>query len=179
MIIQTLVDEFTIYHDSAVKIFEDINENDWFYNDVDLMVKNGIISVVSVGRFEPYTPVTRGMTAAVLYRMKGCPAKTGNMNFADVPIDSYFSSAVSWAAYTGVMSGTDNLKFSPEQNITYNQFANALYKYTSPKDNPEIDAIKWCKNNGMDCGINEDAEISSAQMVSMISKLKKILDIAQ
>ena len=116
------------------------------------------------------------MTAAVLYRMKGCPPQTENMNFADVPIDSYFSSAVSWAAYTGIMSGTDNLKFAPEQNITYKQFANALFNYAAQKDNQENDAIRWCENNGIDCGVDEDAEISRAQMVVMISKLKKLLD---
>lgn len=175
----TVVDEFTIYQDSAAKAFKDIDENDWFYNDVDLMVKNGIISGVSGDRFEPYTPATRGMTAAVLYRMAGSLPQTGNLDFIDIPIDSYLKEAAKWAVYEGIMSETDNLKFAPEQNITYKQFANALYNYAASKNNPETDAIKWCEDNGIDCGVDEDAEISRAQMVSMISKLKKIVDTAQ
>ena len=51
--------------------FTDVNENDWFYNDVVKVYKNKLMEGTSDTEFSPYGRLTRGLVATILYRHAG------------------------------------------------------------------------------------------------------------
>lgn len=48
------------------KSFTDVNESDWFYDDVNEAVSRGLFIGVSEDRFEPEGTMTRAMAVTVL-----------------------------------------------------------------------------------------------------------------
>ena len=83
--------------------FADVQMDDWFYNAVVYVVKNGLMNGVTNTQFSPDTATTRGMIVTILYRMAGKPAADGT-SFADVEQDAYYADAVAWAAESGIVT---------------------------------------------------------------------------
>ena len=68
---------------------------------------------------------------AVLYRMNGSPSVAGmTAPFTDVPSDQWYTDAVIWAYNCGVVDGTSPTQFAPAQNVTREQMATILFRYT-------------------------------------------------
>jgi len=68
------------------------------------------------------------MVATVLYRYDG--EKTpGRNNFTDVPSNAWFLDGVVWAANNEIIAGTSATAFSPNDPITREELASALYNY--------------------------------------------------
>lgn len=57
------------------------------------------------------------------------PGGESASRFADVPEDAYYAPYVAWAAETGVVKGTSDTTFSPEEPITREDMAVMLYQY--------------------------------------------------
>ncbi|MBQ1363015.1 MAG: S-layer homology domain-containing protein, partial [Oscillospiraceae bacterium] len=53
--------------------------------------------------------------------------------FQDVPAGSWYEKAVNWAAEAGVVKGTSETTFSPDDPITREQLAAILYRYAQSK----------------------------------------------
>ena len=64
--------------------------------------------------------------------MEGSPA-AGSGNFADVASGSYYANAVSWAQENGIVKGTSDKSFSPDQNISREQMAAVFYRHLGYK----------------------------------------------
>jgi hypothetical protein len=109
--------------------FNDINEDDWFYNDIKYAVENGLFNGTGGETFEPDATMTRGMFVTVLWRMAGNAAADINHAFADVQENMYYAEAVKWAAEKGIVSGGGDRLFSPDEKITREQMAVMLYNY--------------------------------------------------
>ena len=77
--------------------FLDVNENDWYYNSVNYVFDNGILSGVSDNEFAPNADMDRGMIVTALWRMDG-RKQAEAVIFADVAADAYYAGAVAWAA---------------------------------------------------------------------------------
>jgi minor extracellular protease Epr len=78
-------------------------------------------------------PVTRGMLAMLLYVYDGEP-ESETSGFMDVLPGSYYETAVAWAAEIGIVRGSGNGKFEPDNNITLEQMATILYRYAQYKN---------------------------------------------
>ncbi len=113
--------------------FSDVNAGDWFYNAVEYVYGNGLMSGTSQTAFSPNANTTRGMIAAILYRLEGSPSVSRAAGFADVPQNEYYSNAVAWGAANGIISGYDSSTFAPDDNITREQMAAILYRYAQYK----------------------------------------------
>lgn len=113
--------------------FADVGEKDWFREAVEFCTENGVFTGTGTGRFSPASPMTRAMTVTVLYRIAGSPAVTAPTDFADVPAGAYYADAVSWAQAEGIVNGTTPSTFSPNDNITRQQMAAILCRYTDPE----------------------------------------------
>ncbi|MDR2355455.1 MAG: S-layer homology domain-containing protein, partial [Clostridiales Family XIII bacterium] len=50
--------------------------------------------------------------------------------FADVAGDAYYADAVIWASANGIVTGTGENSFAPGDDITREQLATILYRYT-------------------------------------------------
>ena len=78
--------------------------------------------------------MTRAMLVTVLWRYEGSP-KEGTNTFTDVSAKdgSWYIDAVAWAAENGIVGGVGDNRFDPNGNITREQMATILYRYSERK----------------------------------------------
>ena len=152
--------------------FTDVANDDWFYNYVcDVYIKN-LMTGLGETVFGPSENLARAQFAVILYRMEGSPATKYEDTFPDVPGETWYTDAVSWAAGTGIVTGyTDTGMFGPSDKITREQMAVMMYRYAKYKkydvsaekgldDFPDAgkvsvfakDAMKWCTDRGIITG---------------------------
>lgn len=112
--------------------FNDVSESEWFYEAVKYVYDKGMMNGVSDTSFAPYSNLTRGMIAQVLYNLEGKPAVSGSA-YTDVAADQWYNDAVNWAAQKGIVTGYGNGTFGPMDNITREQMAAILYRYAQYK----------------------------------------------
>ena len=112
-------------------IFTDTDYKAWYSDYVDYVYDNGIMNGSSATTFAPDRTMTRAELVTVLYRIAGSPEVTYDGAFTDVPAGQWYSDAVTWAAQNKVVNGVgDGTKFAPTVNITREQVATILYRYT-------------------------------------------------
>ena len=111
-------------------VFDDVSDDAWYADAVEFAVRNGLFNGMSATTFEPETAMTRAMLVTVLWRY-ACQPKEGTNVFTDVPEGEWYTDAVAWAAYNNIVGGVGDNKFDPNGNITREQMATILYRYTS------------------------------------------------
>lgn len=112
--------------------FMDVPASAWYYDAVEYVYENGLMSGVSGGRFAPDDTLTRAMLVQTLYAMEGRPA-AASAGFADVASGDWYASAVNWAAANGVVSGVSETGFGPNNALTREQLALILYRFAQYK----------------------------------------------
>ncbi|MDO4516236.1 MAG: Ig-like domain-containing protein [Bacillota bacterium] len=100
----------------------------WAANAVDFAYDCGLVNGVEEGLFSPNTPMTRAMLVTVLYRAAGSPQAAVTTNFTDLT-EEYYYNAVVWANVMGIVNGTSDTTFSPNDPVTRQQIAAILYRY--------------------------------------------------
>ena len=120
--------------------FMDVAESDWFFNSVKYAKENKLMSGVSETEFAPSASVTRAMLVVVLHRIEGEP-QIGDAAFNDVESGQWYTNAVAWAANEGIVNGVGDGKFAPNTDITREQIATILYKYSQKKSTVEAASI--------------------------------------
>jgi len=108
--------------------FTDVKPGAYYYNAVLWAVEQGITGGTTKTTFSPDNTVTRGQTAAFLYRAAGSPAAEGGTAFADIAEGAYYANAVAWAAANGITGGTTATTFSPNNGCTRAQIVTFLYR---------------------------------------------------
>ncbi len=74
--------------------------------------------------------MTRAMFVTVLYRYAGEPAiEDTGISFADVKKNTWYATAVAWAAKEGITFGTGNGKFNPAASISREQIVTMFHRY--------------------------------------------------
>ena len=136
----------------------------WYHEAVDYALRNNLMNGYGNGLFGPNNNLTRAQLAQILYNREGRPTVTGSSPFTDVVKDAWYSDAITWAAANGIVGGYGNGLFGPNDNITREQLATILWRYSkSPaatnkelhfNDTDEIsgyalDAIRWAVENGI------------------------------
>ncbi len=111
--------------------FSDVAADRWSAGDVDYVVGKGYMNGTGGGKFSPEGTMTRAMIVTVLWRREGSPKIKYATTFKDVPENEYYASAVLWAKKNGVVNGTSEDEFSPDANVTREQLAAMLMRYTS------------------------------------------------
>ena len=114
--------------------FEDVDSDEWYYSAIKYSYNNKIIMGYNSTTFAPNDNITRGMLVTILYRMEGSPKVSTTSKFPDVKDSSmYYYKAVNWAASNKIVSGYDTGKFGPDDNLTREQLAVILWKYSKYK----------------------------------------------
>ena len=116
-------------------IFTDTKATAWYAGHVDKVYDAGLMNGTGEHTFAPNANVTRAMAATVLYRIAGEPAVATTSSFLDVPLKSYYTSAVIWAQQNEVVNGYPDGTFRPNDNITREQLAAILYRYAKAGGN--------------------------------------------
>ncbi len=109
--------------------FTDVSEADWFHEAVDYVVSEGLMKGVSETQFSPAGIMNRAQIVTVLYRMAGSPQVADGNAFADVPADSFYADAVTWAVEQGITNGVSATAFNPEGAVSREQMVTFLYRY--------------------------------------------------
>lgn len=97
----------------------------WAHYPLEEMVNDGLVNGVGNNRLNPNGSMTRAMLVTILYRQAGEPA-VGACPFTDVPADTWYTDAVTWAAEEGLVNGVGNGLFAPDRPITREQIATIL-----------------------------------------------------
>ena len=113
--------------------FSDVDPNAWYFSAVNYALKNGLFYGVSNTEFDPDGYMTRAMLVTVLWRIAGKPIVVAYNPFRDVLPGAWYYDAVTWAYHKGVVSGTSSTAFSPNDQITREQIATIIYRYSGQK----------------------------------------------
>ena len=109
--------------------FEDVSEDDYYYDAVLWAVKNNITSGTDETHFAPRESCTRAQVVTFLWRAMDEPEPETTKNpFVDVKEDKYYYKAVLWAAEKGITSGIDETHFAPKSSCTRAQVVTFLYR---------------------------------------------------
>lgn len=114
-----------------ISVNTDIKGSDWFYEAVNYVLSNGLMTGTSNTTFTPNGALTRGMLVTVLYRMAGSPKVEGKVSekFSDCTDGSWYADAVLWASENKVVDGYEDGTFKPTKSITRQEMAKVLYGY--------------------------------------------------
>lgn len=144
--------------------FRDVQADAWYADAVQYVVFKGLMNGTDAATFSPDTPMSRAMLVTVLYRLSGEPAVSQDSGFADVASDAYYADAVSWAVGEGIVTGTSQTTFSPDESVTREQMAVLLYRcagepstagdlsaYADAENISDYaaEAMSWCVENGI------------------------------
>lgn len=121
-------------------IFTDVKAEDWFYDEVSYVKSENLMNGTSDTAFAPNDSTTRGMIVTVLWRLSGSPEVGGMIEFSDVEQDAYYADAILWAVKNNIVLGYGDGKFGPNDDITREQLATILYRYSDDKSYEESDA---------------------------------------
>ena len=175
-------------------LFNDVNESDWFYDEVIAVVERGLLLGVSNSKFAPNATLTRGMVATVLYRMAGEPKASAKASFKDVDGGEWYADPVAWAQENGIVTGYEDGTFRPNANVTRQEMALMLARYAAKIDGVDVkaegslnafadsntvaawsrDAVIWAVDNGiingMDGKIAPASNATRAQFAAIINR---------
>ena len=114
----------------ATAAYNDVkNDTSWFYPGVQYCLSYGLMSGMGNGSFAPGEYTTRAQVAQILYNLHGNPEVSGGTPFTDVPEDAWYQKAVTWAHSVGIVNGVTATTFSPNANITRQDFVLMLMRY--------------------------------------------------
>ncbi len=175
------------HEETAIKSFDDVAENAYYFDAVLWAVQNGLTKGTTETTFSPNNICTRGEMVTFLWRAAGEPEPTSTVNsFTDIDSNAYYYKAVLWAAEKGITSGTTSSTFSPNAVVTRGQTVTFLWRYAdsvhAKTENPFTDvnkdayyyeAVLWAVENGItngtgDSAFSPNADCSRGQIVTFL-----------
>ena len=110
--------------------FVDVAVDSWYFMAVSLSRQLGFMQGVTSTTFAPNQPLTRAMSAMILYRLFGEPPMPEDLQiFDDVPPGRWYSDAVNFVAMVGLFEGNGDGRFNPGGAITREENALSLYRF--------------------------------------------------
>ena len=116
------------------------------------------------GTFGPNDNLSRAQFAQILFNKECRPVVNYLLQYSDVADGAWYTEAIRWATSQGIVGGYGNGMFGPNDNITREQLAVMLWRYSgSPaatnkelrfNDTDEIsgfalEAMRWAVENGV------------------------------
>ncbi len=171
--------------------FSDMPSNRDFVNAINWAVNNEITTGTGGGKFSPDKGCTRAQIVTFLWRSIGRPDGPVSGAFSDMPTNSDFQKAISWAASNGVTTGTGGGKFSPDKGCTRAEIVTFLWRAAGrpnvpvsssfsdmPSNSDFRKAISWAVANGITKGtgngkFSPNATCTRAQAVTFLYRAQK------
>lgn len=111
--------------------FKDVSTSYTFYDEVQYLSSEDVISGFTDGTFRPNETVTRAQAAIMIGRALGLNGEPRNSNFTDVNSSVTGSGYIASAAEKGIISGFTDGTYRPYQPVTRGQMAIILnWTYT-------------------------------------------------
>ena len=108
--------------------FSDVPSGAYYEKAVIWAVEQGITAGMTTYSFAPKGVCTRAQIVTFLLRVQKGRAASGSIPIVDVPSDSWYANAVSWAVQNGITNGTDATHFSPMATCTRAQIVTFLWR---------------------------------------------------
>ncbi len=121
------------FTDAKYGHFTDVPKDSWYYDAVYYVYNHDIMDGIGNRTFNPYGDLSRAMIVTTLYRLEGEPGVRTSGSFRDVPDNTWYSSAVEWAAKEGIVKGYGKKIFKPSESVTVEQLAAILQRYADYK----------------------------------------------
>lgn len=162
--------------DPDAAAFSDVPANAYYSEAVLWAVENGITTGTSENTFSPEDTCTKGQIITFLYRAAGSPAVAGTASVSDAG-DTYYTSAVQWAAENGLFSGS---AFSPDAPCTREIAVEFMWKYAGSPAAAQAnftdvtsEAVNWAVENGVTNGTSNttfspEATCTRGQIVTFL-----------
>lgn len=112
--------------------FVDVHANDWFFDPVCYVYREGLMTGTSATTFAPNATTTRAMIVSILARQENVTSAE-DAGFTDVAAGDWYATAVNWAAREGIVAGFEDESFRPNAAITREQLAAILCNYSAWK----------------------------------------------
>ena len=166
----------------------------WYHEGVAYCLQNKLLTPGEDGTFGISEAVTRGELAEVLWTLAGKPESGESRAFTDVPEELSAKTAISWAAETGVMTGYGGDTFAPQEAVTRQQLAAALWRFVGkPESTADLSAYtdagklsgyalraaRWAHETGVMTGTGANAlapamQVTRAQLAVMVWRVSQL-----
>ena len=93
---------------------------------IDLLATYGILQGTGDGTFQPETPLTRAQLCALLAQALNCKMPSGESQFADVDMNTWYGPAVNALASMGLVNGVGGGRFDPDAPVSHEQFVTIM-----------------------------------------------------
>ena len=115
----------------ALSKYVDLVATDWYHDGIHYCIDNGLMNGMSENTFEAGGFTTRAQLVTILYRAAGQPDIAGLTEpFTDVVETDWYYKSIVWAYNNQVVNGMTADTFGPNGNVTREQVATILYRYT-------------------------------------------------
>jgi hypothetical protein len=110
-------------------LFNDVEEEDWFFDYISTGVSLGIIQGYDDGSFKPEQTVNRAEAMKMLLEAAEISVSGGaNAAFADTPLDAWFSNYATYAKTWNIQPPQTDGLWHPEDAITRANLAEMVYR---------------------------------------------------
>ena len=111
--------------------FTDVPESRWSYPYIQQLYDAGVVSGTSAATFEPTAVVTRAQFVTMLAGLQGADVSAyTSCRFTDVPANDWYAPYVNSAADNGIVYGVSDTEFAPNDEISRQDMAVMLCRYT-------------------------------------------------
>ena len=155
--------------DEVENPFEDVVEDDFFFDAVLWAVNGGITNGMDDTHFIPTGMCNRAQIVTFLWRAMGKPAPTTTVNpFVDVTESDFFYDAVLWAHENGITNGVDATHFNPTGECNRAQAVTFLWRAVGePESTADVDftdvqpgqfysaSVAWAFEKGITNGMGD------------------------
>ena len=107
--------------------FTDMPKSEEFRRAISWAVEKDVTSGTGGGKFSPGKGCTRAQAVTFIWRAAGKPEPENMAAFSDMPSNSDFQKAISWASENGITSGIGGNRFGPDRTCTRGQIVTFLY----------------------------------------------------
>ncbi len=107
--------------------FTDMPNPEEIQRAISWAVQSNITVGYGNGKFLPKKGCTRAEAMTFIWRAAGKPEPSKIASFSDMPSNSDFQKAISWAAENGITSGIGGNRFGPDKTCTRGQIVTFLY----------------------------------------------------
>ena len=121
--IDLFVDPSDYDDDGRQHEFADVPSDSWFAGSVSFLFSEGIVNGVSESSFAPHEKVSRAQFVKMIAVWSGADLSNRENSFSDVSPDSWAAPYIAWAAGEGIVNGTGEGRFSPDDPISREQMA--------------------------------------------------------
>ena len=149
-------------------LYDDVDADDWFYDDVVYVTENGLMNGTGDDIFSPEVNTTRAMIVTILWRLEG-EADAESAGFTDVADDMWYTEAIDWAAANGIVNGFGDGTFGPEKAITREQVMAILHRYAAYKGWDDGMAVSMIAQ--YDCSVWAENDVNWADLNGILADL--------